>query len=98
MKDPYEKGVANHPAPSLALTLARAAVKRRQGYRWAGLLSFEKLVQGAEAVFVAEGDVVWCASASARTTLRSLRPQTRLETKSAHRGHIKLPRHLCAVQ
>jgi hypothetical protein len=39
---PYEKGVAIHSASSLALLPVRDTVKRRQRYRWAGLLSFEK--------------------------------------------------------
>jgi len=36
MKDPHEKGVANHSAPSLARYVARQAVKHKQGNRWAG--------------------------------------------------------------
>ena len=31
MKDPYEKGVAIHSAPSFALDTARCAAKRKQG-------------------------------------------------------------------
>jgi len=31
MKDPYDKGVANHSAPSFARYAARRAVKRKQG-------------------------------------------------------------------
>jgi len=36
MKEPYEKGVAIHSAPSFALVVARRPVKRKQGDRWAG--------------------------------------------------------------
>ena len=36
MKEPYGKGVANHPAPSFALGAAKRPVKRKQGRRWAG--------------------------------------------------------------
>jgi hypothetical protein len=36
MKDPHEKGVANHSARSFARYVARHAVKRKQGNRWAG--------------------------------------------------------------
>jgi len=43
-KDPYSKG---HSDSILALSLAgetvRSPPKRRQGYRWAGLLSSEKM-------------------------------------------------------
>jgi hypothetical protein len=46
MKEPYEKGVAIRSAPSFALGAAKDTVKRKQGYRWAGLLSFEKFQSG----------------------------------------------------
>jgi hypothetical protein len=36
MKESYEKGVANHSAPSFALCIARCTAKRKQGYRRAG--------------------------------------------------------------
>ena len=43
MKEPYKKGESESIlAPSLAANIARCWSKRRQGYRWAGLLSFEK--------------------------------------------------------
>jgi len=31
MKESYEKGVANHAAPSFALCIARCTAKRKQG-------------------------------------------------------------------
>ena len=34
MKDPHEKGVANHSAPSFARYVARHAVKRKQGSKY----------------------------------------------------------------
>ena len=36
MKEPYEKGVAIHSAPSFALGAVKRPVKRKQGHRWAG--------------------------------------------------------------
>src|SRR3981081_3812703 len=43
MKEPYRKGNSESIlALSLADGIARCRVKRRQRYRWAGLLSFEK--------------------------------------------------------
>ena len=43
MKASYKKGESESIlAPSLAAGIARGQLKRRQGYRWAGLLSFEK--------------------------------------------------------
>jgi hypothetical protein len=43
MKESYKKGESESIlAPSLAAGIARGQSKRRQGYRWAGLLSFEK--------------------------------------------------------
>jgi len=41
MKESYEKGIAIHSAPSFALAAARQTAKRKQGYRRAGLWSFE---------------------------------------------------------
>jgi hypothetical protein len=43
MKESYKKGDSDSIlALSLAGDIARCRLKRRQGYRWAGLLSFEK--------------------------------------------------------
>jgi hypothetical protein len=36
MQESYEKGVANHSAPSFALCVVRRMAKRKQGYRRAG--------------------------------------------------------------
>jgi hypothetical protein len=36
MKEPYEKGVAIHSAPSFALGIARCKTKRKQGNRRGG--------------------------------------------------------------
>ena len=36
MKELYEKGVATRSAPSFVRRIVRYAVKRKQGYRWAG--------------------------------------------------------------
>jgi len=47
MKESYKEGGSETIlAPSLAAGIARCQLKRRQGYRWAGLLSFEKSVSG----------------------------------------------------
>jgi hypothetical protein len=37
MKEPYEKGVAIHLAPSFALVVARRPVKRKQGIDGLGI-------------------------------------------------------------
>ena len=50
MKEPYEKGVAIHSAPSFALGAARCPVKRKQGKRWAGYRASKICNQGADAV------------------------------------------------
>ena len=50
MKIPYEEGVAIHSAPSFALGLARDAVKRKQGNRWAGYGASKSCNQDADAV------------------------------------------------
>ena len=47
MKESYEKGESESIlALSLAAGVVRCQPKRRQGYRWAGLLSFEKRLNG----------------------------------------------------
>jgi hypothetical protein len=59
MKEPYGKGDSDSIlASSLASDTARRRLKRRQRYRWAGLLNFEKLVldQDADSVLVEEGN------------------------------------------
>ena len=50
MKEPYEKGVAIHSAPSFALVVVRCSVKRKQGERWAGYRASKICNQGADAV------------------------------------------------
>ena len=37
MREPYEKGLVIHSAPSITLCIARCMVKRKQGHGWAGL-------------------------------------------------------------
>jgi hypothetical protein len=52
MKEPYRKGNSESIlASSLAGDIARWRLKRRQRYRWAGLLSFEKpMEQDADSI------------------------------------------------
>ena len=52
MKEPYGKGDSESIlASSLAGDIARHRLKRRQRYRWAGLLSFEKpMEQDADSI------------------------------------------------
>jgi hypothetical protein len=52
MKEPYRKGDSESIlASSLAGDIARYRLKRRQRYRWAGLLSFEKpMEQDADSI------------------------------------------------
>ena len=55
MKNPYEQGVANHSAPSLARQVARPTVKRKQGKRWAGYGASKTCNQDADALRSVEG-------------------------------------------
>lgn len=41
MKEPYEKGLAIHSAPSFALGAVKFPMKRKQGERWAGYPSLD---------------------------------------------------------
>ena len=86
MKDPHEEGVANHSAPSLALCTARCAGKHKQGNRWAGYRAPKICNQGADVFNMAEGNTNLGDSASRGLALRSLRPQTRLDTFCTRTG------------
>ena len=50
MKEPYEKGIANHSAPSFALVHREVPAKRKQGYRRAGYRASKNCNQDADAV------------------------------------------------
>jgi hypothetical protein len=50
MKEPYEKGVAIHSAPSFALGTVKCLVKRKQGHRRAGYRASKSCNRGADAV------------------------------------------------
>ena len=56
MKESYKKGDSDSIlALSLAGDIVRCRSKRRQGYRWAGLLSFEKRKISADSFLMEEG-------------------------------------------
>jgi hypothetical protein len=86
MKEPYEKGIANHSAPSFALDAVKHPAKRKQGKRRAGYRASKSFNRDADAV-------IWCGRqhdqeryASFWLVLRSLRPQARLETPYTRTG------------
>jgi hypothetical protein len=58
MKNPYEEGVAIHSAPSFARGVARRAVKRKQGNRWAGYRASKMFNQDADVLRRAEGNML----------------------------------------
>jgi hypothetical protein len=76
VKVPDGKGLANRTVPeSCVRTRREAHHEALTGERVGQPLSREShFVQGADAVTQAEGNTVGCASASARMTLRGLRP------------------------
>src|SRR6516164_2495374 len=86
MKEPYEKGVAIHSAPSFALVVARRSVKRKQGDRWAGYRASKICNQGADAVIWAKGNTNSSDKASCWATLRSRRPHARLDIPCTRTG------------
>ena len=71
MKESYKKGDSDSIlALSLAGDIARCRLKRRQGYRWAGLLSFEKTQnQDADSFLMEEGTTA--VSRQSRASSRS---------------------------
>jgi hypothetical protein len=86
MQEPYEQGVANHSAPSFAVNIARCALKRKQGHRWAGYRAAKNSNRDADAVVKAEGNMARSDSASFEPVLRSRRPHARLETPRTRTG------------
>jgi hypothetical protein len=50
MQEPYEKGIANHSAPSFAHRIARWVVKRKQGHGRAGYRASKPCNRDADAV------------------------------------------------
>ena len=91
MKEPYEKGVAIHSAPSFAVFAARRTSKRKQGHRRAGYRASKKSNRDADAVDKAEGNMAGSANASSQPVLRSRRPQARLETLCTNRETSEMP-------
>jgi hypothetical protein len=86
MKEPYEKGIANHSAASFASCAARCTAKRKQGHRWAGYRASKNFNRDADAVVKAEGNITWNVNASSGLVLRSRRPQARLEAPCTRTG------------
>src|ERR1700730_9994420 len=86
MKEPYEKGVANHSAPSFAPGIARCMAKRKQGHSRAGYRASKNCNWDADAVVKAEGNRVRSDIASFGPVLRSRRPHARLETPCTRTG------------
>src|ERR1700756_3007338 len=62
MQESYEKGVANHSAPSFALCIVRCTAKRKQGYRRAGYCTPKRCNQDADAFDLVEGNMAGAIS------------------------------------
>ena len=74
MEVPYSKGIANHTVPESCAVCREAQREALTGVRVGQPLSRERsIVQGADAVAVAEGKTDRCENASACTALRGLR-------------------------
>jgi hypothetical protein len=74
MQEPYEKGIANHSAPSFAHRIARWVVKRKQGHGRAGYRASKPCNRDADAVVKAEGRMARNVNASSGPVLRSRSP------------------------
>jgi len=85
MQDHYEKGIANHSAPSFALGAMNFSVKRKQGNRWAGYRASKNCNRDGDAVVKAEGKIARSDNASSGLVLRSRRPP-RLEISCKRTG------------
>ena len=74
MKVPHSKGVANHTVPESCAVCREAQREALTGVHAGQPLSRERsIVQGADAVAVAEGNTDRCENASTWTALRGLR-------------------------
>ena len=86
-KNPYEKGVAIHSAPSFALGTARCTAKRKQGNRWAGYGAPKRCNQGADAVVMCgrqHEQGRYCESLAQSCVVED--PRARLETSYTRTG------------
>ena len=76
MKESYKKvGRESILAPSLAVGIVRCQLKRRQGYRWAGLWSFETRLAGCDhlAEYILKEELLSAAGAMAIAASRASR-------------------------
>ena len=81
MKESYDEGVASHIGPESCAEDRERLSEALTGVRAGWLLSREMfLLQGADAVDVAEGNTVHIGNARNAWTLRGRRPQARTET------------------
>ena len=76
MKEPYEKGLANHSAPSFAPHSVRGEAKRKQGIGGLGIELRKDVIRMLTPYTVAESHMDGNDNASPRTILRSRRPQS----------------------
>jgi hypothetical protein len=72
MKEPYEKGVAIHSAPSFAVRAVKSLRKRKQGYRRVGYRASKSSFGAPTLSFEAEGNMARSENASPWSALRSL--------------------------
>ena len=87
MKESYKKGIAIHHGPESCMASREAATEALTGAHAGRILSCEIIATGVPTSFrMAEGNTSGCAIASIRRTLRSLRPQARMETPRARTG------------
>jgi hypothetical protein len=72
---PHDEGIANHIGPEPCAAIREDGGEASVGVRAGQPLSRDrKLIPGADAVCVAEGNMFECASASTRATRRGRRP------------------------
>ena len=75
MQVPNDEGIANHIGPEPCAVIRENGGEASAGVRAGQPLSRErKLIPGADAVCVAEGNMLECVNASTRTTRRGRRP------------------------
>ena len=87
MKESYRKGLANHPDPESCHFRRKTGMKALTGAHAGRVLSCEIIATGVPTSFsMAEGNTDGSANASARRTLRSLRPLACMETPRARTG------------
>jgi hypothetical protein len=92
---PYGEGVANHTGPEPCADVRKGVGEASAGEGTGQPLSRDRNILGADAVEIAEGNMVEHANASARATRRGQRPWHVSTLLAREPGDLAFGRRLC---